>query len=86
MVGRSAAQPMRSASETSIASGPGRRPSAKALVLADATDQSAADRVQELALDERPARDLQAQRHDEGGHDVDVCNREADVVEGLDVI
>src|SRR5262249_41990977 len=42
---------------------------------------NAADRVQELALDERPALDLQAQRHEEGGHDVEICDREADVVE-----
>jgi hypothetical protein len=41
----------------------------------------AADRVQELALDERPALDLQAQRHKEGGHDVEICDRDADVVE-----
>ncbi|HEY4852732.1 MAG TPA: hypothetical protein VII22_18245, partial [Streptosporangiaceae bacterium] len=42
---------------------------------------NAADRVQELALDERPALDLQAQRHEEGGHDVEICDREADVAE-----
>jgi hypothetical protein len=42
---------------------------------------NAADRVQELALDERPALDLQAKRHEEGGHDVEVCDCEADVVE-----
>ena len=42
---------------------------------------NAADRVQELTLDEHPALDLQAQRHEEGGHDVEICDREADVVE-----
>ena len=42
---------------------------------------NAADRVQEFALDERPALDLQAQRHEEGGHDVEIRDREADVVE-----
>jgi hypothetical protein len=34
-----------------------------------------------LALDERAALDLQAQRHEEGGHDVEICDREADMVE-----
>jgi hypothetical protein len=34
-----------------------------------------------LALDERPALDLQAERDEEGGHDIEVCNRDADVVE-----
>src|SRR5262249_2336659 len=43
--------------------------------------RNAADGVQELALDERPALDLQAQRHKEGGHDVEICDRDADVVE-----
>jgi hypothetical protein len=42
---------------------------------------NAADRVHELALDQRPALDLQAQRHEEGGHDVEIGDREADVVE-----
>ncbi|HYB46248.1 MAG TPA: hypothetical protein VED20_02660 [Streptosporangiaceae bacterium] len=28
-----------------------------------------------------PALELQAQRHEEGGHDVEICDREADVVE-----
>ena len=42
---------------------------------------NAADRVQELALDERLALDLQAQRHEEGGHDLEICDRDADVVE-----
>jgi hypothetical protein len=37
--------------------------------------------VQELALDERPALDLQAERHEEGGHDIQICDRDADVVE-----
>jgi len=31
--------------------------------------------------DERPALDLLAQRHEEGGHDVESCDREADVAE-----
>jgi hypothetical protein len=35
----------------------------------------ALDRVQELAFDERPALDLQAQRHEKGGHDVEICDR-----------
>jgi len=30
---------------------------------------------------ERPALDLLAQRHEEGGHDVESCDREADVAE-----
>jgi hypothetical protein len=42
---------------------------------------NAADGVQELALDECPALDLQAQRHEEGGHGVEICDREADVIE-----
>jgi hypothetical protein len=41
----------------------------------------AADRVQELALDERPALDLQAQGHEERGHRVEICDRDADMVE-----
>src|SRR6185369_2021589 len=40
-----------------------------------------ADRVQELALDERPALDLQTERHEEGGHDIEVGNGDSDVVE-----
>ena len=36
---------------------------------------------QELTLDERPALDLQAQRHEEGRHDVEICDRQANVVE-----
>ena len=32
-----------------------------------------------FALDERSALDLQAQRHEEGGHGVEICDREADV-------
>jgi hypothetical protein len=42
---------------------------------------NAADRLQELALDERPALDLQAERHEEGRHDIEICDRDADVVE-----
>src|SRR5258706_288071 len=42
---------------------------------------NAADRLQELALDERPTLDLQAERHKEGGHDIEICDRDADVVE-----
>jgi hypothetical protein len=41
----------------------------------------AADGVQELALDERPALDLQAQRHEKAGHDIEIGDRDADMVE-----
>jgi hypothetical protein len=34
-----------------------------------------------LALDERPALDLQPERHEERGPDIQVCNRDADGVE-----
>jgi len=57
---------------------PARRRAARS---ARARAGNAADRVQELALDERPALDLQAQRHEEGGHDIEICDRQADVVE-----
>ena len=42
---------------------------------------NAADRVQKPALDERPALDLQTERHEQGGHDIKIRDRDADVVE-----
>jgi len=43
--------------------------------------RNAADGVQELALEEHRALDLEAQGHEEGGHEVEICDRDADVVE-----
>ena len=43
--------------------------------------RDAADGVEEFAFDERPALDLEAQRHEERRHEVEICDREADVVE-----